>query len=325
MSKIGDSIVSLARETSYGSAGTPSARFLVTSEDLALDIERVESKALGNRYQTVWAPGKRSVEGSIELEVPDRGFGTWMRAFSGANPTTTANSPVTGLYTHVFSGENNIGDVNQSLTIEVQRTDVSATDHAFTYTGMQINEWTIGAEAGEIATSKFSFIGQDMTVAAASASAGSYTTSTPYVFTGATVTVGGTSRSVKAMEFTANLNLTDDRYFLGSDKRSAPVEAQQRECSGNLTVDWNGLTDWNRYIGTSTVGIVATFQSQAALAGSTKGSFEVSIPYARIDGAQPVSTDAGIIQHEVQFTALDAGANDPFKVTIVDTRSSYSA
>jgi hypothetical protein len=89
-----------------------------------------------------------------------------------------------------------------------------------------------------------------------------------------------------------------------------------------MTIEWNGLTDWNRYIGSSSVEIVATFQTQAALAGGTKGSIEVSIPYARIDGEQPVSSD-GIIETECSFKVLDEGANDPFKITLVDTTSSY--
>jgi hypothetical protein len=125
------------------------------------------------------------------------------------------------------------------------------------------------------------------------------------------------------MSFKTNQGLADDRYFLGTNKRTTPVESQMREAEGSMTIEWNGLTDWNRYIGSDSVAIVATFQTQAALVGSTKGSIEVSIPYARIDGEQPVSSDGGIIETDVSFKVLDEGASDPFKITLVDTTSSY--
>lgn len=322
MGKIGDSIVGIARETTFGTAVAPAARYEVTSENLSLEIERIESGALGKRYQAVWAPGKRNVEGEIEMEIPSAGFGRWLRAATGAAPTTTANTPVTGVHQHVFSGEANIGASNESLTVEIQRTDVAGTDHRFVYDGCVVSEFTIAATAGEFATASFSLVGENMTVTAASAQSASYATSTPLVFTGASVTVGGTTRSVKEMSFTANHNLDTERYFLGSDTRKYPLEAAAREVEGSLTIEWEGLTDWNRYIGTSSVSIVATFETQAALVGSTKGKVEISIPYARIDGSQPVTSD-GVIESEVTFKALDEGASDPFKITLLDTTASY--
>ena len=322
MGRIGDNIVGIARETTFGTAVAPAARYEVTAENLKLDIERVESKALGKRYLSTWAPGQRNVEGDIELEIPSAGFGRWLRAATGAAPTTSANSPVSGTHTHVFSGESIIGASNESLTVEIQRTDVAGTDHRFIYEGMSITEFELSAAVGEFAMAKFSMIGEDMSVTAASAQSASYATSTPLVFTGATVTVGGTTRSVKAMTFKTNQGLADDRYFLGTDRRTTPVESQTREAEGSMTVEWTGLTDWNRYIGSSSVAIVATFETQAALVGSTKGKVEVNIPYARIDGEQPVSSD-GIIETEVSFKVLDEGASDPFKITLVDTTSSY--
>jgi hypothetical protein len=222
----------------------------------------------------------------------------------------------------VFSGENTIGSTNESLTVEIQRTDVAGTDHRFVYQGMSISEFELSAAVGELAMAKFTMIGEDMSVTAASAQSASYASSTPLVFTGATVTVGGSTRSVKEMSFKTNQGLADDRYFLGTDKRTTPVEAKTREAEGTLKIECNGLTDWNRYIGSSSVAIVATFETQAALVGSTKGKVEVNIPYARIDGEQPVTGD-GIIETECSFKVLDEGASDPFKITLVDTTSSY--
>lgn len=328
MGRIGDSVVGIARETTYGTAVAPAARYEITSESLKLDIERIDSKALGKRYQAVWAPGKRGVEGDIELEIPSASFGRWLRAATGATPVTTANTPVSGLHQHVFSGESNIGASNESLTIEIQRTDVAGDDHRFIYEGCQITEMELAAQVGELATAKFTIVGEDMSVTQASAQSASYATSTPLVFTGASVTVGldgsnnPISRSVKSISLKTSQGLDTERYFLGSDKRKLALESSMREVEGSLTVEWTGLTDWNRYIGTDSVAIVATFETQAALVGSTKGKIEVSIPYARIDGEQPVTSD-GIIETDISFKALDQGASDPFKITLVDTTSSY--
>lgn len=322
MGKIGDSIVGIARETTYGTPVAPAARYEVTAESLKLDIERVESKALGKRYLSTWAPGKRSVEGDIEMEIPSAGFGRWLRAAMGGAPSTTANSPVTGLHTHVFSGENNIGATNESLTVEIQRTDVQRADHRFVYEGMQVTELELSAQVGELAMAKFSMAGQDMTVTQTAAQTASYATSTPLVFTGATVTVGGTSLDVKEISLKINQGLDVERYFLGSDVRKAGVESSTREAEVSMKVEWDGLTQWNRYINTSSVAIVAKFETQGVLVGSTVGKVEVSVPYARLDGEQPVTSD-GIIEQDLTFKVLDEGASNPFSITLVDTTSSY--
>jgi len=323
--KIGDSIVGIARETTFGTGVAPAARYEITSENLKLDIERVESKALGKRYLSQWAPGKRVVEGDIEMEIPSAGFGRWLRAAMGGAPTTTANSPVTGVHSHVFSGENNIGATNESITVEIQRTDVSRTDHRFVYEGCQVSEFELSASVGELAMAKFSIVGQDMTATQASAQAASYATSTPLVFTGATVSFdgGSTTREVSEMTLKMNTGLAVERYVLGSDLRRAGVESAMREAEVSVKCEWNGLTDWNTYLGSSSVSIVAKFETQSALIGSTLGKVQVSIPYARLDGEQPVTAD-GIIEQDLTFKVLDEGASNPFSVTLVDTTSSYA-
>jgi hypothetical protein len=120
-----------------------------------------------------------------------------------------------------------------------------------------------------------------------------------------------------------NTGLAVERYVLGSDLRRAGVESAMREAEVSVKCEWNGLTDWNTYLGSSTVSIVAKFETQSALVGSTLGKVQVSIPYARLDGDQPVTAD-GIIEQDLTFKVLDEGASIPFSVTLVDTTSSYA-
>lgn len=323
MAKVGDHTLGVGRETTYGTAVAPTRRFEVTSESLKLNVDRVESSALRNSRRflssTGWAAGQKSVEGDIELEVPSAGFGTLLRNLLG-QPTTTNNSPVNGAYTHVFSG---IADVDgESLTAEIVRTDVAGTQHKFVYEGVKFVDAELSAQAGEFVMFKASCIGEDETVTAAGPSTASYPTASPLVFVNATITVGGSTASVKQFSTKIETGLKTDRYFLGSQLRSKPVEAELRKASGQMTVEWTGLTQYQRFTAGTTAAIVAKFETQSAITGATKGYVQVDIPVARFDGETPVG-GGDIIEQGIDFVALDNGTDDPFKITVVSTDSTY--
>lgn len=323
MPKVGDHTFAVGRESTYGTAVSPTRRFEVVSEGLKLGVERVESKALRNSRRFLsssgWAAGQKSVEGDFELEVPSAGFGTLLRNLLGA-ATVTNNSPVPGTYMHVFSGTADVD--SESLTIEIARTDVAGTAHKFVYEGVKFVDGELSAQVGEFLTFKASCIGEDETVTAASPSSASYPTATPLVFTGATLTVGGSTATVKQFTTRIETGLKTDRYFLGSQLRSKPVEAEMRSASGQLTVEWTGLTQYQRFTQGTTAAISAKFETQSAIVGSTKGYVQVDIPVARFDGETPVG-GGDIIEQGIDFVALDDGTNDPFKITVVSTDSTY--
>ena len=94
--------VGLAKESTYGTAVTPSRFFEFTSEGLKPAVARLESKGIragarafrNDRSQ----PVPKGAAGSLEFEVPTKGFAFWLEHLLGGTVTTSA--VVDANYTH---------------------------------------------------------------------------------------------------------------------------------------------------------------------------------------------------------------------------------
>jgi hypothetical protein len=327
MARVGDLTFAVGRESTVGTAVSPTRRFEVIDENLKLTIDRVESKALKNSRRflssTGWAAGVRSVEGDFSMEVPSAGFGTLLRALLGA-PSTTADSPVAGAYTHRFNSNTSIDA--ESLTCEIVRTDVSGDQHKFTYSGVTLGQAEFSASVGEFVNAKFTVDGWDEAYTTAAPTSATYPTATPLVFTGATLTVDGTATPIKSCNIKFDTGRKGDRYFLGSNFKKAQVEAGLRDVSGTIDVEWDELTLYNKYTSGSTAELVFQFRTQQPITGSTYGSVIVTVYHARFDGETPTSNGNDIITQNVSFKAVDAGTSpsvQPVSIYVTSLDSTY--
>lgn len=320
MAKVGDHVLGVKAESYYGAAVTPDQRFEVVSEKLSLRQDYIESKSLkaGQRYLSTQnhVVGKKHVEGDIEMEIPSAGAGFWFKQLMGTVDTTTpAGATTRRLHTFVAAPELD----NLSFTAQVQRTDVAGTAHKFIYAGCGVTDLEIACKAGELATMKASIFGKSESVTADTASSATYASSTPLVFAGAVVQVGDTvaTRATVAnvSEFSVKIDngRKTDRYFLGDASPAKPIEADLRSCEGKITVDWEGLTQYNRFVNHSSVAIVAKFETQAVIEGSVKGYVQVTIPAAVFTGETPTG-GGDIIDQSIDFKALYDGTNEPVKI-----------
>lgn len=324
MAKVGDHTLGVGAESTWGTAVSPTARFPVTGESLKLEIERIESKALKNsrRYlsSSGWAAGQKNVTGDVEMELQSNGMGLWVKNLLGA-PTTTTPAGATNRRKHVFGATTLVDD--QSLTVEVARTDYEGTQHKFTYSGIVVDELELGAKVGEFVTCKFALDGKDESVSAAAPTSASYATAVPLVFTGAAITVAGSSFEAKEFDVKLTSGRNKDRYVLGSQTKLKQVESEAlREVTGSIGVEWKGTTAYNRFVNGTTAAIVAKFETAAAIESSVKGYFQVTIGTARFDGETP--TGGGeLIEHSLPFVGLDDGSAAPVEVEILDLTASY--
>lgn len=324
MARVGEHVLGVGAETTWGTAVAPTARFEVASESLKLEVERIESKALkaSRRYlsSSGWASGQKNVTGDVELELPSNGMGLWLKNLLGA-PTTTTPAGATTRRKHVFGATTLVDD--QSLTLEVQRTDHTGTAHRFVYSGCVVDEIEVGAKAGEFVTAKLAIDGKDEAVSAASAQSASYATSVPLVFTGAAVTVAGSSFDAKEIDVKLTSGRNKERFVLGSATKLKQVESEMlREVTGSITCEWAGTTAYNRFVNGTTAAIVAKFETATAIEGSAKGYFQVTMPVCRFDGETP--TGGGeLLEHSLSFVALDNGTDAPVEVELLDLTTSY--
>lgn len=295
----------VAAETTVGTAVTVSTFYPLVSESIKRDEAFTESDAIyaGKTVMTVdqQNSGNVTVSGDVGLELNTLSLRPLLKAMFG----TEAGS---GPYTYTP------GDLyGNSLTIQIGRPGVDGTVRPFTYAGCKVASWEIACAAGEIATLGLTVMGTvvDETTGVALASA-SYTASQKaFKFSGATVTVAGSSVPVKQLTISGD-NSLEERRFLGSQYTAEPIATGLRSYTGALQAEFTDLTLYNLYRNHTTAAIVASF---------VNGSSSLVITMnARIDGETPNVGGRGILEQSLPFTCLaTSGGADSTAITAVFT------
>ncbi len=293
----------IAEESTYGTPVTVTRFYEFISESLQLEIERIESQALrsGTRVQRSdrWSSGQKSVGGDVEMELANKSFGLWLKHTLGGVVTS---QPDAGGNPTVFDHTFTPGDLPTSLTVQVGRTDVGGTTRAFTYHGCRVASWKIEAAVGEIAKITATLLGEDEDTATGLASASYPSSLSLMTFVNGSLTLAGSAHDVKAFSLEGENGLADDRYFLGSQLRKQPLEAEMREITGELETEFQDLTAYNRFVNGTEAALVLLFEG-ATISGAFKFATQITANI-RTDGETPTVGGAEIIEQPLQFKCL---------------------
>ncbi len=295
--------IGVKAETTYGTYIAPTAFFPLISESVKFDIGRIESKAIrANRLvmdSGDWAAGQKTGSGQVNLELYDR-TSAILFVHALGSVTTTGSGP----YTHTITPGNLLG---KSLTMQVGRPSTDGTVRVFSYLGTKIKSWTLTAKANELVKMTLDVLARDEDTAQTLASA-SYTSGLkPFVFTGAAVSVGGSSLS-NCREFTIQgTNSLSDRRVVSSALMLEPVDGDQRSIKGTITMEFDSMTQYARYTGATEAAVVLTF---------TSGSNSITITMnARFDGNTPNVAGPDMLTIPLDFTVV--GTSDSAGITVV--------
>jgi len=110
-------------------------------------------------------------------------------------------------------------------------------------------------------------------------------------------------------------NHKSDRYFLGAATMSEPIIAGMTEITGTMTVEFDGLTNYNRFVNGTLATVVARWTAATAIESTFFPYVEVTLDSVRFDGATPAVGGPDVISVELPFKALNDGADQP--ITIV--------
>ena len=305
-------------EDTWGTYKAPTSFIEFTDESLALSIERIESAGLraNNRVLRTdrWAAGQRRIEGTISFEAPSKGLGLWLKNALGSSTITTPSGGTNSrLHTHV------LGDpYGQGLTIQVGRPDASGTGvvQPFSYTGCKVDQLTLSNSVDEFLMVECEIVGQNETTSQSLASA-SYPSSVQlFNWTQGVITIGGSSVGVVTdISVTVANNHKSDRYFLGAATMSEPIIAGMTEITGTMTVEFDGLTNYNRFVNGTIATVVAKWTAATAIESTFFPYVEVTLDSVRFDGATPAVGGPDVISVELPFKALNDGTDQP--ITIV--------
>jgi len=202
-----NSWIGLGLETTYGTPVSRTSWFRLISVDIKPENPSIFKQFLGTALDRHIVKSKKTVSGSFTIAVPYAGFGFILKHALGAVSTTGS-----GPYTHAFT----CAALPLAMTVEVNsdtRVDL--------YAGCKITGIKITAALEDHVQCEVSILGRSVTNV--SASTPTFPTDTFIDWTAAgTMSIGGSSYSLKMTECEVTNELTEDRYFLGSQLRSEP-------------------------------------------------------------------------------------------------------
>lgn len=300
-------------EATYGvRAGAPTAHLPIVNESLTEEISRLESEGIvvGQRVLSSeqWAEGRVSISGDVGLELYQQGLYPVLLAMFGEVDTTGAEAP----YTHVFT----LGSLeDDSLTIELGKPETGSTAvRCFTYLGSVVTDWEIKASENEIATLGLTVAARELdlsqTLSTAAIVAGG---ARPFTFRHCTISLAGSEVKVKELTVSGSNGLDTDRRFNGSGLMDQPREAGLREVTGQLSGEFESLTQLNRYRDADEVAFQAEFA-----AGDATLTIDGNV---RFDpDPTPVIEGRGLLQQSLPVKFLDTAPaeNDAIAVTVTD-------
>lgn len=302
--------IGIKTESTWGTAVTVDRFNPLVSESMTEKIERLESSGIvpGARVlrSAQWAVGNIEVSGDVGMELYQQGMGLWFRHMFGAVSTTGA-----GPYVHTFTP----GDMaDDHFTMQIGKPDVGGTVRPFTYAGCKVTEWELAAKAGELVTLGVSVVGRDLTTATSLATASFGTGSgTPFTFAHASVTIAGTAAFVKEVTLKGSNGLAVDRRGVGSAYLKEPLEAELREYSGDLVMEFESLDQLNMFRNASENALVLTIDAGAA----AKCVITTNVRY---DGSTPEVNGRGVVELKMPFKCVGA-STDAGAITAVLTNS----
>lgn len=302
--------IGIKTESTYGTAVTVDRFTPIISESMTEQIARMESAGIvpGARVlrSPQWAPGDVEISGEIGMELYQQGAGLWFRHMFGGLATSGSGS-----YTHTFTP----GDMaDDHFTLQIGKPDVSGTVQPFTFAGCKVTEWELAAKAGELVTLGVSVSGRELATGTslATASYGSGV-ATPFTFKHASVTVGGSAAAVKEITLKGMNGLDTGRRFIGSPLIAEPLEAELRTYEGEMTCEFESLTQMNLFRNGTENALVLTIS--AGVAVSVTITMNV-----RYDGSTPEVGGRGITELSVPFKCT-ASSTDASAITAVMVNS----
>lgn len=293
-------------ESTWGTFVAPTRFYPLISESLTEEIDRIESEGIVTGLRVLnsvqWAAGNVDVGGDIQTELYQQGMGALLKACFGAVSTSGA-----GPYTHTFTP----GDLTDDhLSVQVGKPDVAGTVQPFSFSGMKVTDWELSMEAGGLVTLSTSLVGKQLATSESLATASFGTgAATPFTFKHASATIAGGAANVKKLTISGSNGLDSDRRFIGSEYRAEPLEAELREYSGTVDLEFESLTQMNRFRNATEVALVSTISAGASASLTTTMN-------VRFDGATPEVDGRGIVQLSAPYKCIGS-TTDASAITAV--------
>ncbi|MEI6202816.1 MAG: phage tail tube protein, partial [Enhydrobacter sp.] len=213
------------------------------------------------------------------------------------------------------------------LTVQVGRPDSSGTVQPFTYAGCKVDQLSLMNGVGDFLKAEMNIVGKSETTGTGLATAvypitGGAASFAYLNWTQGAITIAGSPVGVVTdIKIDINNNIKSDRYFLGAATMNEPIIAAMTEISGSVTVEFDGLTNYNRFVNGTVAALTATWTGATAIESTTYPAVLVNLPNVRFDGDTPNVKGPDVITHDLKFKVLYDGSTGPITIdqTTTDT------
>jgi hypothetical protein len=311
----------IKKETTYGTRVTPDHFVEFENENFSLDQRYFVSQQLGS--SSTFSRGSRrrattrSGSGTVNMEFPSKGGGTWLDLLHGNTVT-----PVQQAATTAYLQTHNIGLTapSKSATIQVGRPDTSGTVRPFDYLGCMATSFQVSCDVDGALMVAIEFDVQDektdQTLATRSIPTGLHS----FVFTDGTLSIAG---SPVADVTTASLGVTlprqTDFYPLGTTGLKAqPIQNAISAGQGTATARFTDLTHYNRYRNQTQPTLALSFIG-ANIASTYYETLTLTCNMVGFTGETPTVSGPDVLTHAIPFDILFDGTNAPLIAAYTST------
>jgi len=321
-----DSWCSVVEETTYGTTpGTGETYLRFVNESIVKDIGVKPRKSLAamDSYRD-FMESVHKIGGDLTLELNYEGMGLFIKHALGTQGYGfTADSPVAGANTHVFKIHEALTHTsNEGLSIEIAKANIPS-GKVFLYEGCSVNtlRWTF--TDGEIVEMVAGLLCSTETANTSASGTPAYPTDVPvyWRYAGALNFLGEASTPLRSGYIQIDNKLSADRYLL-NEALPAPLRTDHRVISGEFVIEFEDLTEYNKYLGLTTGAIDITFSSVADLVyitGTTPYTIKFDIPKAILTAAPTTIGGPGPIEVTYAFQGMYKDADeDELIITVVN-------
>lgn len=294
-------------ETTPGTAVTVDTFLPFNSESVKQEIERLKSQGLraGRKITAAWKPGAALISGTVEFELWNTDIANLFgHMFGGVSTATNAAQ-----WDYTFTPDDLL---DKTFTAQVGRPDIGGTVQPFTWAGCKVGEWTLSSDLNSICMLSLDLVAMTETTGTALASASYDSTLSPFVFTEASLSIAGaTNNVVQSFELVGNNNLTE-RPRQGQSTSRQYLENGFREYTGTATVDFENLTQYQRFVDGDEAALVLNFDN-----GTETLVVTCNVEF---DGESPEVTGPELLAENIPFSVVSA-TSDAAGITAVLTNA----
>ncbi|MFB8420217.1 phage tail tube protein [Enterobacter hormaechei] len=263
---------------------------------------------------------RREVEGSLDIEVANKGMGALVQALMGTSVTPVKQSTTTAyMQTHLLADTR-----GKSLTIQKGVPLTTGTVTAKSFVGCKVTSAEFACEVGGMLTGSFEFDGKDCDEAQPLAVA-SYGNSSPFHFGQMTLKTGAFG-SETALDGIRKVSVKVERpqdverfYANQASLKKEPIANDQVKITGSLETDYAATTLDDLHTSDAAFSLVWEFTG-ALIETTYADTFRVTLPAVRLDEGPPTVDGFGVVKPTFNFTGLYDGTNQP-KIEIISTEA----